>query len=616
MKQYIARVLSNLRLRMVLFLLLAAIPLFLLTLQSGLEQRQQAAMQAQSDALRLARFAATNQKLLLENTRGFLLALSHLPDLEQASLSHCPELFSRLLVTHYPFYTGFYLADLEGNLICNTPGETPLIKSCEHYKELINSTDYTISEYHLCKNSGKGVISLGYPVFASDTDEVVAVVNAGIDLEWFNALAAESQLPEGSTLVVFNSAGTILVHYPHPDYWVGTSMPDKELTATMLAELEGTAEGRGPDQAELLYAYTPLWSGEEDASEVILAIGIPEHVAFAEANRSMQIRLLVLGLVTSIAVTLAWLLGERFILRPTKQLVLTTQRLAQGDLSARTQLGNDQGELGTLARSIDNMAEALAMRDSEQQQAQKEIGEYAAELERRNTDLRDFMNIATHDMQEPLRKIQIFSDLLENRYEQSFDERGHYYLKSVNLAAKRMQLLIMDLLQYSRITSRSRQFTLVNLGAVIDNGLSDLEPRIQTSQARIDIKELPTIEADPTLMQQLFQNLLSNALKFQPPGNKPVITVSAQLNTQHSPAWQILVIDNGIGFDEKYLDRIFQPFECLHSKQEYEGSGMGLAICKKIVEMHKGTITARSSPGKGSTFIVTLPLKHVKEDQA
>jgi signal transduction histidine kinase len=616
MRQAIAQLLSNLRVRLVLFLLLAVIPLFLLTLQAGFEQREQAALQAQSDALRLARFAAVNQELLLENTRGFLLALAHLPDLNPENLNDCPELFSRLLITHYPFYSGFYLADLEGNLVCNTPGEIPKIKTCDHYNELVDSRDFVISSYHLCKNSGKGVISLGYPVIDEATNQTVAVVNAGIDLAWFNALAADMKLPSGSTLVVFDQDGTILVHYPDPEYWVGASMPDDVMTALMLDQLEGTTQGAGLDGIPRLYAYTPLWRGEDGKGEVILSIGIPKEVAFADANQSMRNNLLVLALVTAIAINAAWFLGEVFILRPTKTLVDTTQRLAQGDLSARTQLTYSQGELGTLAFSIDNLADALNRREAEQVQAQNEIREYAGELERRNHELRDFVNIASHDMQEPLRKIQIFSDLLQNRYAESLDERGHYYLASVNTAAKRMQHLIMDLLQYSRVTRASKHFTDVNLEKVLEQVLADLEAQIQVVQAQIEVKAMPTIQADETLMHQLFQNLISNAIKFHAPGQQPVVTVSAKQNSQYFPVCQISVSDNGIGFDEKYLERIFQPFECLHSRQEYEGTGMGLAICRKIVEHHQGTISAQSTPGQGATFTVTLPLHQIKEEHA
>jgi signal transduction histidine kinase len=382
----------------------------------------------------------------------------------------------------------------------------------------------------------------------------------------------------------------------------------------MLEQVEGTTEGVGPDRVDRLYAFTPLWNSED--SKVILSVGIPKQVAFADADYHLRINLLIWALVTTAALIAAWLLGEIYILRPTQELVQTTQRLAQGDLSARTRLTFESGELGALAHSINHLGEALTERERQQAQAQKEIRDYANELERRNRELRDFVDIASHDMHEPLRKIQIFSDLLVTRYNQSFDERGHYYLTNVSKAANHMQQLIVDLLHYSRVTAARRPFTEVDLNQVMERVLSNLEFQIQTHQASIEVGQLPTIEADETLMAQLFQNLIGNAIKFHAPEQHPKVTVSANVLSSLPALCQITVSDDGIGFDEKYLERMFQPFERLHSKQDFEGTGMGLAICRKIVERHQGAITAHSAPGQGASFIVTIPIRQPKEEKS
>jgi signal transduction histidine kinase len=175
-----------------------------------------------------------------------------------------------------------------------------------------------------------------------------------------------------------------------------------------------------------------------------------------------------------------------------------------------------------------------------------------------------------------------------------------------------MQNLINDLLSYSRVTSKANPFVKIDLNKVLKDVLGDLGERFKSTGGKADVYDLPEIEADPIQMRQLLQNLVSNALKFHKPGTSPVIKIHCQMNDHHNGRKnqhiQLFVEDNGIGFDEKYLDRIFQPFQRLHGRLDYEGSGIGLAICRKIVERHTGSITAKSTPGEGTTFIITLPL--------
>ncbi len=234
------------------------------------------------------------------------------------------------------------------------------------------------------------------------------------------------------------------------------------------------------------------------------------------------------------------------------------------------------------------------------------------ELIRSNEELQQFAYIASHDLQEPLRKIQAFGDRLKNKYSEVLNEQGRDYIERMQGAAARMQFLIDDLLTLSRVTRKVQSFTLVNLAQVAKEVVSDLEVRIQQTGGRVEIGELPSIHAEPLQMRQLLQNLIGNALKFHRAAQTPVVKVYSI-----SPAtdlYQIFVEDNGIGLEEKYLDRIFNVFQRLHSRSEYEGTGMGLAICRKIVEHHGGSITAKSVLGQGATFIITLPIKQTKGD--
>jgi PAS domain S-box-containing protein len=236
----------------------------------------------------------------------------------------------------------------------------------------------------------------------------------------------------------------------------------------------------------------------------------------------------------------------------------------------------------------------------------EELQAYMQKLQESNQALQDFASIASHDMQEPLRKVQSFGNMLKKKYGDTLGEGGKDYLERMLNATDRMGSLLTSLLDYSRVSSRAEPFREVKLSAIIRDVLDDLEVRIRSTGGEVRVGDLPTIEADPTQMRQLFQNLIANALKFHKEGDPPVVKV--RCSSKGAGKCEISVEDNGIGFDERYIERIFAPFQRLHGRSsQYEGTGMGLAICKKIVERHGGAITARSSPGEGSVFITSLP---------
>lgn len=242
-----------------------------------------------------------------------------------------------------------------------------------------------------------------------------------------------------------------------------------------------------------------------------------------------------------------------------------------------------------------------------------ELKVYMAELERSNEALEEFCYVASHDLQEPLRKVLTFAELTK-KYAEVLPIEGIDYLNRMSGAAKRMQAFIQSLLAYSRITTRTEPFVAVDLNEVVKRVLEDLSVRIEAEGGTVYVENLPTIEADPSQMHQLFQNLIGNALKYHKE-RKPVVRVYSKLFKEAGSA-RIYIEDNGIGFDLKHLERIFAPFQRLHGRGEYEGTGIGLAICKKIAERHGGSITAETKPGEGSTFIVTLPVSRGKTQES
>jgi PAS domain S-box-containing protein len=249
--------------------------------------------------------------------------------------------------------------------------------------------------------------------------------------------------------------------------------------------------------------------------------------------------------------------------------------------------------------------------------AEDRVSAVAAELRRSNEELEKFAYVASHDLQEPLRKIQAFGDRLLRKCRDQLDEAGHGYLDRMLAAATRMRTLIDDLLVFSRVATQTRPYVLVDLHATVSEIVADLEAAVQQSGGRVELRSLPTVEADPMQMRQLFQNLIGNALKFAKPELPPAVVIDAEPlaavpatadpPAPSFPGWRIRVADNGIGFDQIHERRIFELFQRLHGREQFAGTGIGLAICRKIVERHGGVMHARSAEGRGATFIIDLP---------
>ncbi|MGB3651238.1 MAG: PAS domain S-box protein [Rivularia sp. (in: cyanobacteria)] len=242
-------------------------------------------------------------------------------------------------------------------------------------------------------------------------------------------------------------------------------------------------------------------------------------------------------------------------------------------------------------------------------QAEARLKSLLTELERSNRDLEDFASVVSHDLMSPLHKIQILSEYLQEDYSQVLDGQGIDYLQRIKKVKSRMQTLIEDLLSFSLVTTQGQSFVEVNLTKVVQGVVSDLQAYTFTD-AVLEVGELPTIVADSGQMYQLFQNIVGNSLKYHQPEITPIVKIyqthKSQNQASDSP-YEIVVEDNGIGFDEAHLDDIFEPCQRLHNANKYEGTGLGLAICRRIVERHKGSISAQSRLGEGAKFIISLP---------
>ena len=280
-------------------------------------------------------------------------------------------------------------------------------------------------------------------------------------------------------------------------------------------------------------------------------------------------------------------------------------RIVQPDGTVRHVLGLGEVVLDDAGAPV--VLQGTAQDVTAQHEAERAMQRYADDLEERNAELEQFAYVASHDLQEPLRMVSSFLQLLQRRYADELDETADEYIAYAVDGAKRMQVLIQDLLAYSRVGTRGKAFKPVDMNRTMETVLTDLGPAFEEFDADVQVDPLPTVSADETQMRQLLQNLVANAVKFRGDA-APEVRVSAErIREDDRPMWRFAVADNGIGIEPHHADRVFQIFQRLHTRDEYEGTGIGLAMCKKIVERHGGRIWFESAPDDGTTFYFTIP---------
>ncbi len=285
------------------------------------------------------------------------------------------------------------------------------------------------------------------------------------------------------------------------------------------------------------------------------------------------------------------------------------------------QLALQEQKLTNSNRSLENEIKERKISEEKVKGLNLQLLQNIDKLEAANKDLDHFAFMASHDLQEPLRKIRTFGERLSSKYEAQLDEEGKKYISRIQSAAERLQMLIKDIMMFSKISVNRDPFVKTELNELLNEVMTEIEGPLKEKNARIMVDKLPALYINPTLIRPLFYNLIHNALKYSKKDEAPQVKIYSELRpgftnsndertrTQYC---RIFIEDNGIGFEQKYAEQIFEMFKRLHNQTEYEGTGIGLALCKKIVEEHGGFISARSTEGKGSTFIISLPTQPEK----
>jgi signal transduction histidine kinase len=369
-----------------------------------------------------------------------------------------------------------------------------------------------------------------------------------------------------------------------------------------------TAE-RGKAEFDRLRA---LFDVQNDHLTAARASGVDE-LENVRGGRDTVLTALVLAFFV-IAVVLAVLVRSA-VTRPLAALAAACRRITEGNFGERI-VPRGPRDIRAIAVSVEDMRQRIVEELDASRTAQAALDEQAVELRRSNAELEQFAYVASHDLQEPLRKVAAFCQLLETRYGDKLDERGAEYIAFAVDGAKRMQVLINDLLTFSRVGRLNATNTEVDLDAAVDTALNNLSTAVEESGAEIIRPKagLPHVDGDPTLLVMVWQNLIGNAVKFRREGIAPRIVIDCEQRAgDHEGDWLFTMSDNGIGIAEEFADKVFVIFQRLHGRDVYSGTGIGLALCKKIVEHHGGTIWIDTSAGEGTRFCFTLPIASTSE---
>jgi signal transduction histidine kinase len=601
--------LSGLRSRAILLVLLAILPLFGLTLYSYVESRAKAIREAQRDEVVAARNLANTMEILIRNTQQLLISLSQLPQVQQRDRDGCNPRFARVL-EHTPYYAVLVGADPDGQVFASAPKAQVSINVADRlwFKKAKEMRGFFVGEPLLGRISGKYSLNMSYPIFDNLGSFQGALV-ASIDLGWLGGLLAKSDLPPSTALVLTDATRMVLFRYPEPLKYVGKRLPEP-LIQVMATKAEGTAHGVGLPEDERLFAFarlSPPWQG------YYVAIGLPLDYVLRPVNLNLRQNLMYLGLVGLFALVAAWYGSGFIILRPIRRLRAVTERLAAGHLQERIGPNYSVGELGLLAQAFDQMAAALEDRDSQLQETARELRQRVAELHRRtseleaaNQELEGFSYSVSHDLKSPLRGLAGFSRILLDDYGDRLDQEGKRYLDILQREARRMGQLIDDILALSRLGRLEMHFSSFEMTELCQEVFKELRPLEPDRELRLELGPLPAAYGDRELLRQVMVNLLGNAIKFTRHCEISVIEVSGRIEDNETI---YCVRDNGVGFDMTYVQKLFGVFQRLHTEDQFEGTGVGLAIVQRAVQRHGGRVWAEGKEDEGAVVCFTLPVK-------
>jgi signal transduction histidine kinase len=585
--------------------LLAVLPALGLALFQGLSQLAQAREEAKAEAASRALTLAGAQREQFLAARQLIETLAATTVVRVIDPQGCAQLFSELLAQSGGGVANILAVAASGERIAEAVPEAgdffpaqrnPIgqisFSDRDWFQDVMRTGKFHVGHFALAQDARPSLV-IACPARSWD-GTVKAVVAACLTLDALTRRLETVPPPAGSIVGVVAASGILLSSRPDPDGMVGKNMAAAPLVQAVLEHADGNTEVSGLDGIARLVGFARLMPEQPDSP--VVYVGIPLAEAYAKVQALLRTQVLWLVLVGIVGLGAAWLLASRLLVTPILALMEAAEAIGRGESSTRLAQSAKVTELGRLGRAFNRMAEDLEIRE-------RGLIQLTSDLRNSNRDLEQFAYVASHDLQEPLRKITSFADLLTKRYGAQFDETGQRYIHYMVDGARRMSQLINHLLTYSRLGTHGKSFAAMNLGDALDIALDNLQISLEQTGAVVRRDCLPMVTADLAQIGQLFQNLVGNALKYRSEA-RPVVSVTAR---HVDEGWEIAVADNGLGIAKQHHERVFRMFQRLHTAQDYPGAGIGLSFCKRIVERHGGRIWVESEEGKGSTFFFTLP---------
>jgi signal transduction histidine kinase/ActR/RegA family two-component response regulator len=588
---------NSLRSRLMLLVALAITPLAVMTILSGIREREHAIKASEENLRRLTGMAAANEAQSIEGARQILVDLASVPDL-MGDTASCTSLLSDVLDRNEGF-VNFGLIQLNGDVTCSA---VPLLHPVNlgdrsHFRRAIAERRFIAGDYVFGRVIKKHTINLTYPVI-DRSGKVLAVVFSAMDLEGLDTFINDINLPAGSVLATADARGTIISRRPDPERWFGKRLAPATLGAMATAGQRAVTI-RGEDGIERLHIFARV--GAPTLSDYTVTIGIPTETILSAARHDQIMSLLGLAATTLLAMLAAWLAGDALVVQRVRKLMGTAERIAAGDLEARSGIAYGREEIGNLAQALDRMAAALQ---------KKETARSLAERELRAADQRkdEFLAMLAHELRNPLAPISTGAHLLKLLHSDNaqITQTCSIIVRQVD----HMTSLVDDLLDVSRVTRGlvSLSTQVLDLKRVVDDAVEQIRPLIAARRHRvaIDLPATPAhVKGDHKRLVQICANLLGNATKYTPEGGTITLLLQAD-----GTDWVLTVTDDGIGMEAGLVERVFDLFTQAERTPDRSqgGLGLGLALVKSLVELHGGAVQAASEgPGKGSTFTVRLP---------
>lgn len=605
-------ILARFQNQLILLILLVITPSLSLFVYGHFEQQRIELQRTRDGAEALSNLAATIELSLIKQARQLLATLSELPFLVLTKDSNFAKTHLSNLEKLLPDYVNFGIIETNGNLFCSaSPLETraKIIRD-PWVRQVIDTKKFAIGDQARDLMTNPAGLTIGFPVLDTNRN-VLRVIFATLNQSLFAGALNQIHLPDGALLMVVDAQGSPIARRQNTDTVAarpGPTFVNEILSRTN--QVFQTADRNGEQQ---LVALSKIADGK--TSKLFIAASIPFNISLKRIHAMLARNVLILSAVSAAILLAARAFSQRFLVFPIQKLIIAADRLAEGDLSARTGITKGSTELNHLAMRFDFMAVALMNRQFEIEGQKREISKMNSDLEKRvlerterlafmNRELEAFSYSVSHDLRAPIRHMDGFADLLQKHSGSLLDEKGTRYLRMIRESSRRMGTLIDDLLLFSRIGREELHKARFSMSQLVEETVVTLRPDLEGRSIEWNIEPLPEVYGDRGMFRQVWLNLIGNAIKYTKPRETATITIGSKVEERGELTF--FIRDNGVGFDMKYVDKLFSVFQRLHSESEFEGTGVGLANVRRIVDRHEGRTWAEADVEKGATFYFTM----------